>query len=325
MKNQLSYLRCALILGAIVCNLPAAVFAEAPVTACDELGANPDDFDRVADGVYWTVLDGNRALNACNSAIEQYPEEPRFAYQYGRALARLGRDDEAITYLSQAAENGYLIAYTTLGGIYHFVTKNYAEAIKLYREGAELGSASAQVHLGEMYLWGLGIRKDPRQALQWYDTAAKQGYPLAYNKIADLYYDGNGVPQDYAKAAEHYRHAAGLGLPRAQHAMGVMSADGKGMARNAQAAKDWYTKSANQGYGESQLALGGIEQSDGNFAEAYFWYQLASRYRVPEIRDSALAAIETVQGKLDRATRKKVRQRTSAWRPVIIPQAMRKK
>ncbi|MDJ0943315.1 MAG: tetratricopeptide repeat protein [Kiloniellales bacterium] len=293
----------------------------APSSECDRLGANPDDPSRVSPGVYWSVLDGNAAEAACRRALEQDPTEVRFVYQYGRALARLDRNDEAIAYLSQAAEAGYLIAYTTLGAIFHFVTLDYAEAASWYRQGAELGSPSAQVLLGDLYRRGRGIEKDPKAALAWYRKAADGGYPLAYSKIGELYERGIGLSKDARSAAAWYRRGAEQDLPRAQHALGLLYLAGKGVPKDEEQAADWLQRAADQGFGNAQLALAELLASragPGDLKMAYFWYTIASRHRSEKVSAAGQAGRMDLRSGLTSQERKEVRALAAKWRQKLI-------
>jgi hypothetical protein len=48
---------------------------------------------------------------------------------------------------------------------------DYAEAIRLYREGAEQGDAAAQLAFGASYLSGEGVPQDYVEAYKWVDLA----------------------------------------------------------------------------------------------------------------------------------------------------------
>ncbi len=80
-----------------------------------------------------------------------------------------------------AAEQGSLIAQSTLGTLYHLgegVQQNYAEAMKWYRMAAEQGDASAQFAIGRMYRAGEGVPRDYSEAATWLRMSAEQGVRL---------------------------------------------------------------------------------------------------------------------------------------------------
>jgi TPR repeat protein len=285
----------------------------APVTRCDRLAANPADLDRIAPGVYWEVMDGTGAREACEAALAQYPEEPRLLYQYGRALSRLDRYDEAVPVLSRAAESGHLVAYMGLGSIYHFVTANYSEAASWYRQGAELGSASAQVLLGDMYRNGEGFDKDPETAVAWYRKAAIQGYGVAQSKLGYVYEHGIGVTRNAREAARWYQLAAEDGEPQAQYNLARMMLAGAGVPRQPERGAAWMEKAAEQGFGEALLATARLYRDGTGVTarrrEAFYWYVVATRHRESRIREGAEAGLAA----LCQASPASSGQSTVAW------------
>ena len=73
--------------------LPGA--AEAPVTECDRLAADPEDPQRPAgvEGAWWPGGgDYLAAIAACEEAVARYPDEPRFRYQRARVILLWSRD-----------------------------------------------------------------------------------------------------------------------------------------------------------------------------------------------------------------------------------------
>ena len=107
-----------------------ATAGRAPPQSCDTLSANPNDAQAVSDGIqtsiFLAVSKGYKtaAIAACQQALEQYPDEARFQYQYGRML--LQRDPvSAMEWISRAAHQEYLIAQYTVGKFLRR-DKNYA-------------------------------------------------------------------------------------------------------------------------------------------------------------------------------------------------------
>jgi TPR repeat protein len=186
---------CAL---AVVFNISHACAQSALVTDCDRLAAGPDDPQRKTSGVSEIVP--NQAVPACESALRQYPNETRLAYQLARAYYarsktyRLINDaakglQDAVVMFTKAANQGYAPAQASLGEMYETgrgVRKDNAQAIAWYRRAAEQGNVVAQIALGAMYATGRGVSKDDTQAIAWYGKAAKQGNDDATAKLAEL-------------------------------------------------------------------------------------------------------------------------------------------
>ena len=137
-----------------------------------------------------------------------------------------------------------------------YIARNFTEAVKWYRKGAELGNADAQDCLGECYCRGIGVAEDVEEAIKWYNKAAEQGHAQAQFALGEAYYWGEAVDQDYSVAVKWYRKAAEQGLAEAQYFLGECYYNGEGVAENIAEAKKWYKKAADQG---NELAKDALE------------------------------------------------------------------
>jgi len=84
-----------------------------------------------------------------------------------------------------------------------YASKNYAEAINIYKALALNGDARGQYFYGEMHEYGKGTIQDYAEAAKWYRLAAEQtGYGglLARFRMGEIYVDGHGVTKDLVKA-----------------------------------------------------------------------------------------------------------------------------
>jgi TPR repeat protein len=143
------------------------------------------------------------AIQACESAVRQYPNSIRLIYQLGRAYLHKGNYSSALVQYRKAADQGYAPAKHGLGVMYangHGVPKDYAKAAKWYREAADQGYADAQLSLGLMYDDGRGMPQNYGEALKWLRKAAEQGNAGAQFFLAVKYFTGEGVPQNYIQA-----------------------------------------------------------------------------------------------------------------------------
>ncbi|MSO71019.1 MAG: sel1 repeat family protein [Alphaproteobacteria bacterium] len=136
------------------------------------------------------------------------------------------------------------VAWADFGaGVRAWAKGDYAVAIKERQPLAEKGEARAQHALGQLYLAGDGVRRDPRAA-------------------ADL-----------------FKRAADQGLADGQFALGQMIRDGVGMSADPHAAGGWFLKAAKQGHAGARYALGALfEQALGvtnDAGRALAWYRLA--------------------------------------------------
>ncbi|MGC2467411.1 MAG: PDZ domain-containing protein [Candidatus Acidiferrum sp.] len=183
----------------------------------------------------------------------------------------------------RGAELGDASAENTIGGIYLNglgVQKDYAEALKWYRESAAKQFPAAEIRLGELYENGLGVSKDMEAALDWYRQAAGQGSALAEWIVGNAYFGGIGVPKDQEAAFAWYSAAAKQGSADAEAQIGYMYLNGFGAAKDPTAALEWYRKAAVQGelaayFGLGDMYANGVGVPNDHVAAAQ-WYRKAA-------------------------------------------------
>lgn len=62
---------------------------------------------------------------------------------------------------------------------------NYECARKLFKKAADLGSAKAYCHLGEIYEKGLGVTANTTKAKEYYSMAVDMGYEKAQQYLSN--------------------------------------------------------------------------------------------------------------------------------------------
>ena len=90
-------------------------------------------------------------------------------------------------------------------GIEAFERQQYQRAYEHWLPLAQKNHAEAQLFLGVLYRYGLGVRRDPQQSAYWYERSAENGDIDAQNEIALFYELGWGVEQDIWAAAGWYQ------------------------------------------------------------------------------------------------------------------------
>ncbi|MCO6185909.1 caspase family protein [Rhizobium sp. L1K21] len=218
----------------------------APETECDRLAAHPFDLKKVAGvkGVDFSKI-RPEAVEACESAVAQYPGEIRFEAQLGRALSKVGRDDEALVHYRKAADQGYAVAQSDIGFYYEnglAVPKDYDESYRWYRMAADQGYATAQYNVGVCYGEGRGVQKDDKEALRWWREAAGQGMALAMNSIGIAYQNGEGVKKDNVEAMWWFRKAVDGGHIGALYSVARLYEMGDGLPADREEAADFMLK-----------------------------------------------------------------------------------
>ena len=157
-------------------------------------------------------------------------------------------------------------------------------AIRIWRDLAKQGDATAQFNIGLMYANGTGVAQSDADAVKWYKKAADQGLAQAQSNLAAMYMAGKGVPQDYAGAISLVRKSADQGYAEAQFNLGMRYAEGLGVPQDYIQAHKWCN-------------LGAAGASD------------------PEVRIAAAACRSQVAANMPAAKIMEAQRRASAWRP----------
>ncbi len=100
--------------------------------------------------------------------------------------------------------------------------KDYATALKIWRDGAELGFSFAQNNLGRMYDNGEGVPENDAEAVKWYRLAADQGNASAQYDLGYMYARGEGVPENFVQAYKWWNLAAAQGNDKAKKSKAVL-------------------------------------------------------------------------------------------------------
>lgn len=186
---------------------------------------------------------------------------------------------EAVKWYRKAAEQGSNSAKYRLGLCYYDgtgVTKNHAEAVKLFKEATQTKypDTDALYALGICYYNGEGARKDYVEAMRLFQKAADRYNAKAQQKLGDCYYYGYGVIQDYHEAAVWYKKASDAGLAQATESL-----------KRANEMISYMTQADNaqnhsKNIGNSDVSAlnhqGIIYLNDNNYAEAYNCFKKAA-------------------------------------------------
>jgi TPR repeat protein len=135
------------------------------------------------------------------------------------------------------------------------VTKDLAEAVKLFRLAADQGHAGAQQKLGVCYYKGEGVTRDLDEAVKWVRLAVEQGHPDAQRNLGALFSNGEGVTRDLVEAVKWFRLAAEQGDADAQRRLGDHYYKGEGITEDRAEAVKWFRLAAEQGDADAQNRL----------------------------------------------------------------------
>ncbi len=166
--------------------------------------------------------------------------------------------------------------------------------LKVLRDLAEKGDATAQFFVGSLHRTGEHVPQDYAEALKWFRKAAEQGNADAQFNLGLMYSEGEGVPQDYAEAVKWYRMAAEQGNTNGQFNLGVMYVRGQGVPlRNILPAELQY-----------------------DYVLAHKWWNLAaSRYSSGQDAEKSRKARDTVAEKMTPAQIAEAQRLAREWKP----------
>ena len=162
------------------------------VDSCDKLAANPHDPRKPPNilGSKFGEVQENaaEATSACRKAIEYFPEEPRYKYQYARALGFTKPNDAILIYRS-LAKDLYPAAFDNLASLLLQKRDKKAakEAINVLKNGVRNGDSDSMVTLAAL----VGTSEFPvpnayAYKLALYKQAASLGHQEAGEAAAEM-------------------------------------------------------------------------------------------------------------------------------------------
>ncbi|MGN1392533.1 MAG: SEL1-like repeat protein [Succinivibrionaceae bacterium] len=210
----------------------------------------------------------------------------RFSYKFSKWLALLNKQNKEFLRSSKGRYRLFMIIVGLIivfVGIvicqYYFKIQTYRSKAhiswqgKFYKESlenfellAQLGDDEGLYKTAEMYLNGLGTKKDQRKATEYLTKAAEKGNKEAQTKLGELYYSSSYLTRtclghDYKKALYWFRKAGND--PKALEAIATMYQYGLGVPQDLVIAQNYYDKwidvyykKAQQGDAKSQYLLG---------------------------------------------------------------------
>lgn len=190
------------------------ISVDAEVNRCDTLAAEPLDVQAVTDGVFPNDIKVGEAMEACRQAVADFPDVPRFAYQYGRVLYADGQFDLAVAQIKKAVEGGHVRAGQFLGRLYQLgsgVPLDPEKAIPLFRTAADRGDPYAQYSLGRALMDGKGVKADLKGGIALLNKSVESGHTYALNQLGAEYLYGRRVGKDIERAHVMFEKSAARG------------------------------------------------------------------------------------------------------------------
>lgn len=199
--------RMAYLFGGLLLLSSAPTLAQDAVAECDRLAASPLDASRPAGvaGVSFGQIDTTQAQDTCRAALEA-SNEPRLAFQLGRAIHQDGHFDEAASFYEDAAMAGHADAMVGLSQVLNEITRH--RSAELLEQAAAKGSINGIYNLA---VFARDQQSDGAQALKLFADAAARGDAEAAYNAAVLYDEGDLVMRNAAFAERYYRQALNAG------------------------------------------------------------------------------------------------------------------
>ncbi|MDQ6434689.1 caspase family protein [Mesorhizobium sp. LHD-90] len=208
---------------------PVVIAIDAEVNACDRLAAEPLDIQAVTEGVWPNSIKIDEALAACSEAVADFPDIPRFKFEYGRVLYAKGDFDAALKMVREALDGGHVRAGQFLGRLYQLgaaVELDPKKAIPLFEAAARKGDPYAQYSLGRAMMEGNGVKKNVKRGIALMNQAVESGHTYALNQLGAEYLYGNRVPKDVERAYVMFQKSADRGDVWGEVNLGLLYRDG---------------------------------------------------------------------------------------------------
>lgn len=129
-----------------------------------------------------------------------------------------------------------------------------AHAVQACTAAANLGGSNASAYLGDIYLAGRGVDRDPAKGVQWVRRAAERGNELGELDLGIAYLRGDGVTQNPREAEKWLLMAAEQGSD-AQLILAKLYLDKKGPFYNSAAGMKWLRRAADHGDDSAQQLM----------------------------------------------------------------------
>lgn len=145
------------------------------------------------------------------------------AYFYNNGIGCSRNFSLAAKYYSYLAAKGDLAA-TRSAGVAYLNAKEYRDALKWLKKGADQHDTVSEYYYSQMLVKGMGCTPDPYKGFVYALRAAEKNLANAQYFVAGLYREGTGVDKSDVEADRWLRAAAFQGLNRAMLDYGTICA-----------------------------------------------------------------------------------------------------
>ncbi len=185
--------------------------------------------------------------------------------RFGMARCMLGgiienKRDEGLKTLKETADSGCVDAMVMLAQLYNkggkVLKKDPVKSFEYFQRAADLGRASAEMHLYECYQSGIGVKRNPQKAMRYALRSAAHGNPEACYVAGMAMLTGKGAKKDETKGFELLRISADAGYMKAAYAVANCYLKGNGVEKDAPKGFEMHRSLAEKGFAKSMLYVG---------------------------------------------------------------------
>ena len=157
----------------------------------------------------------------------------------------------AFTYYKKAADLNNPIGYYNVGK-YFIEKEQFKQASEYLNKSKDLGYTVASIKLSDMYLNGLGFRKNKKKAFKYMNEAVIANDSLAMHRLGLFYEQGIGCRKNELDAKKYYQLSADNNITDGMYYLGYLYLEAKNIKREFETGFFWLDKASELG---NELAI----------------------------------------------------------------------
>lgn len=166
----------------------------------------------------------------------------------------------AFTYYKQAADLNNPVGYFNVGK-YFIEKESYKQAIEYLEKAKDLGYTKANIQLSNMFLNGLGFRKNKKKAFKYLNQAVEANDIMAMHQLGLFYLHGVGCKKEELLAYKYFEMSSENKVPEGMYHLGSLLLEAKKMKKEFENGFFWLDKAAENGSVEAILKLKSFYQN----------------------------------------------------------------
>lgn len=176
-------------------------------------------------------------------------------YFYGQGIER--NIETAFTYYKKAADLNNPVGYFNVGK-YFMEKQQYKEAGEYFSRAMALGYTKAAIQLSDMYLNGLGYRKNKKKAFKMLSQAVEQNDINALHQLGIFHLQGIGCKKNETNALKYFELSSENKIAAGMYHLGCLYLDAKQIKKDFENGFFWLDKAAENGDVKAMRRLIGL-------------------------------------------------------------------